>query len=440
MAAYFVDSNAAGAGTGADWANAYTTIANALARPILAGDTLWISDIHAETTAAAVTWAFPGTAANPNFCYCVDHTVASPGTGNLKTTGAVNTTGAASNLSIRGGIYWYGVIFTAGNLTNTASLNQLDSAGSNQRYDSCAFIMGGTGIAASMGIGTGNGAGIFWNNCTVQFGNTGHTIKNASRFIWRNTASAVVGATIPTGLFFQGNSGYAALESIDLSAITAGNTIVGPGSNAGATYILKDCKLAAGVTVAATPTTFGPAIYVTRCDSAGTNYIEQVYNYAGTQTDETTIVRTGGASDGTTGKSRKIVTTANSRWVLPFESDPIAIWNDSTNPITTLTIRGTTTGGGVPNDDDIWIDVEYLGSGTSPQGSFITTTKANNLAGSAAVNNSADAASTWGGGGAGNGFKILCPSFTPAQKGSIYVYVKVAKASSTFYIDPKIVI
>jgi hypothetical protein len=72
----------------------------------------------------------------------------------------------------------------------------------------------------------------------------------------------------------------------------------------------------------------------------------------------------------------------------------------------------------------------------NPQGSFKTSTKADNLAASAATNNSADG-STWGGGGAGNGFKIVCPSFTPAQKGAINIYVRAAKASATYYIDPR---
>jgi hypothetical protein len=54
--------------------------------------------------------------------------------------------------------------------------------------------------------------------------------------------------------------------------------------------------------------------------------------------------------------------------LLPFEAIPITIWNDSTSAITTLTIYGTTTGGGVPNNDDIWVEVEYLGSALTPAG------------------------------------------------------------------------
>jgi hypothetical protein len=227
-------------------------------------------------------------------------------------------------------------------------------------------------------------------------------------------------------------------QGVDLGNLGAGKTIVGAVTG-GYRFVFQDCKLGASVTLAATPTFRGSTIDFIRCDSGATNYFDSRYWYEGTQSQETTIVRTGGASDGTTTESWKLVTTANSTWLANFESQPITIWNDSTSAITTLTIYGTTTGGGVPKDDEIWAEVEYLGSASTPQGSFVTSTKASNLAASAATNNSSDA-STWGGGGAGNGFKIVVPSFTPGQKGPINITVKVAKASSTYYIDPKPVI
>jgi hypothetical protein len=224
------------------------------------------------------------------------------------------------------------------------------------------------------------------------------------------------------------------LKGVDLSALST-KTIFAQQANEAFLYLIY-CKFPASVTVAATPPANGAKVTVVRADSGATNYRNEIYDYAGTMTTETTIVRTGGATDGTTLISQKFATTANSLWTNPFENEPVTIWNDSTSAITTLTIYGTTTGGGVPNNDDIWVEVEYLGSASTPQGSFITTTKANNLAASTTTNNSSDA-STWGGGGAGNGFKIVVPSFTPGMKGPINITVKVAKVSSTYYIDPK---
>ena len=67
----YVDSNAGGSGTGADWANAYTTIGAALTAKA-AGDNFWVAHNHAETAAGAKTLTSPGTSAAPCTIICVD--------------------------------------------------------------------------------------------------------------------------------------------------------------------------------------------------------------------------------------------------------------------------------------------------------------------------------------------------------------------------------
>ena len=124
------------------------------------------------------------------------------------------------------------------------------------------------------------------------------------------------------------------------------------------------------------------------------------------------------------------ITTANCTYSMPFECPPIAIWNDTTGSSITATVEGIWGGGAVPNDDDVWLDVEYLGDASSPQGSFVNDGKADLLATAAGQTSSS---ATWG--GSTTKFK-LDVSFTPQQKGWIYARVKCAKASSTFYIDP----
>jgi hypothetical protein len=63
MANVYVYSGAAGAGTGADWTNAYTTLTAALAAKA-AGDDFWVAHDHAETQASALTLTSPGTPAS----------------------------------------------------------------------------------------------------------------------------------------------------------------------------------------------------------------------------------------------------------------------------------------------------------------------------------------------------------------------------------------
>lgn len=440
MTAYYVRSLAAGAGTGADWTNAYTTLTTAFSGKA-AGDVFYVSEDHAESTAGAVTLSNPGTAASPCFIYCVDHTgTVPPVSADLRTTAQVITT-ANNILSTTSGIsYWYGIIFSSGNGANSVNLAVGNANAAFQIFDSCALRLGGTsGGTLVLGRNGALNGRIVLSNTTVQVAATGSVVlPGGSTTVWRNTTSAITGATLPTTLFSNTACGSTLIQGVDLSALGSGKTIVPAQSNSGQ-YTFVDCKLGTSVTIAATPTSPLGFVDVVRADSGAVNYRDERYWYYGSQIVETGIVRTGGASDGVTPISWKLTATANSKWVFPFEAQLITIWNDRTTPITTLTIYGTTTGGGVPNNDDIWVEVEYLGSSLTPQGSFITTTKADNLAASVTTNNSADA-STWGGGGAGNGFKMVVPSFTPQMAGPFNIIVHVAAVSATYYVDPKPVI
>lgn len=432
MASYYVRSGAGGAGTGADWANAYTTMTTALSGKA-AGDVFYVSEDHAESTAGAVTLAFPGTLASPNFVYCVDHAGSVPPvSADLRTTGSVTTTGT-NNLNFTGSVYCYGLIFSSGN----GILLPGSASSPRQSFESCAMVLSRNIAANLMLIGAGSGSSralVEWNNVTYQVANAGEPIacQDGCRFKWKNTANAIAGATIPSPLFAAIGNCDIELEGVDLSALGSGKTIFN-GSNT-PNFFMKDCKLGSSVTLASTPSEPVSTGYFVRTDSSGTNYRTEKYAYEGTQTVETTIVRTGGASDGTTTISWKIVTTANSRWVMPYVALPITIWNDTTGSSITVTVYGIWGGGAVPNNDDIWIEAEYLGSSATPIGSYATSTKADNLASGSAIPSDS---STWG--GSTTAFKMSA-TFTPQMKGPITIRVKAAKASATFYVDPLIVL
>jgi hypothetical protein len=176
------------------------------------------------------------------------------------------------------------------------------------------------------------------------------------------------------------------------------------------------------------------SVILSKCDSGAVNYRDEIYGLAGTLTTETTIVRTGGESDGTTGASRKVVTGSGSAWAFPFEAPPIAVWNETVGSAITVTLFGIWGGGAVPNNDDFWIDVDYLGSSASPISSRATSTKSNILASNAGLSTDA---STWG--GSTTAFKTSV-TITPQMKGYIYVTPKMAKASTTLYYDEKLTV
>jgi hypothetical protein len=195
-----------------------------------------------------------------------------------------------------------------------------------------------------------------------------------------------------------------------------------------------DCKLNAALAnkVDVTGTTLGCGQFLfVRCSTTG-NYAIHAEDSTGRVTEETTIVRTGGATDGTTPIAWKIETSARSSYITPLESPPPAIWNDTTGSPVTATVEGIWGGGSVPNDDQIWLDVEYLGDATSPLASFANDSKADILASASGQTSSSE---TWG--GSTTKFKLEV-TFTPQKKGWTYSRVKVAPASSISYIDPQV--
>ena len=288
-------------------------------------------------------------------------------------------------------------------------------------------------------LGNISGVSLTLTFCTFTFGShTGQTFHSAAGDITCKIlgGSITVGANVPTTLFSSLPS-ILVMEGVDLSAFGSGKTLLGDAVIAG-NAVLKNCKLGASVTKSATPTTTNQKNTVVVSDSSATNYLHELYTYQGTQTVETTIVRSGGASDGTTPIAWKIVTTANSLWTMPFESLPMAVWNDTIAGNVTVTVYGIWGGGAVPNTDDIWIEVSYLGSSGTPIATINTAnTKANNLL---SGTGQASDTSTWGGSTTKFKMSVTLSSPQPAMKGLIYVTVKAAKASSTFYVDPKVVL
>jgi hypothetical protein len=435
VAIYYVWSGATGTGTGANWANAYTTLAAAMTTKA-AGDTYYLAHDHSESTAATLTLASLGTVAVPTKVICVNRAGSVPPVSADRRATAQIATTVNNQITMGQYTHYDGIIFVAGNSTGVASINLVNTNGQWIRFDNCSFRVGSTG-AGLIQVGAGGsilGSYTEFNNTTVSFSGTSQTITIAGALRWRNTPSALIGAQVPAVLFtpISGRGGYVECIGVDLSAAGAGKTIAGALQAAQASsFRFVDCKLNASVTKSAVPLSHGsPEIDFIRSGSSGINYAVFRHRMSGTLDEETTIVRTGGASDGTTPIAWKIATTANCTYSLPFECPPIAIWNDTTGSPVTATVEGIWGGGAVPLDDEIFLDLEYLGDASSPQASFVNDGKIDLLATAAGQTSSS---ATWG--GSTTKFKLNV-TFTPQQKGWVYARVKCAKASSTFYIDP----
>jgi hypothetical protein len=432
----YVWSGAAGAGTGADWANAYLTIkAAAEAAGTAAGDSIWAAHDHAETTAAVMTISPKNTKAAPGTIACVNRAGSVPPVAaDLATTATVTSTGA-SGLNI-GGVadgptLWQGITFSCGTGAVNSGIVVGTANGQINHFKNCVFKKLGS-IANVNAIGFG--AKVSLDNCSMQFGSTGDLLAvNSMPFEWINSPNGIIGATFPLILLTSSALGSFLIRGVDLSAI-AGTLVQVLTVSATHDIRLTNCRINAAATVSvAQSSPGGGRVSLINCDSGAINYRNERYMCGGSQVTETSIVHTGGASDGTTPVSWKIVTDANSRWQIPFESLPITVWSDTVGA-KTVSIYGYWANASPPNNDDIWVEAEYLGSAASPQSSFATSGKASFLATNAAIPIDT---SPWGTGVTTTRFKMSVP-LTTAMKGPISVTVKAAKASSTFYIDPKV--
>lgn len=437
MAVYYVYSGAGGSNNGSNWANAFTTLTTAFATEV-AGDTLYVAHDHAETSGSAVALTSSGTVALPTKVICVNRSGSVPPvSADRRTTATVATTGASTGMTFNGFTHYDGIVFSNAITGIQAGFILPGTSSQALRFDNCSFQFAGSSGSATMNIGnlgSSTGTLLELNNTTLSFAAVGQNVSISGAFRWRNTPSALIGSAVPTSLInaIAGRGADVEIIGVDLSAAGSGKTLLNiTASSTGARYRIIDCKLNAAVTKSAAFASLNAAeVEFIRSAASGINYTVSRYRISGTLDEETTIVRTGGASDGTTPIAWKIVTTANCHYSIPFECPPIAIWNNTTGSSVTATIEGIWGGGAVPLDNDIWLDVEYLGDASAPQGSFVNDGTADLLATAA---NQTSSSVTWG--GSTTKFK-LAVSFTPQQKGWLYARVKCAKASSTFYVDP----
>jgi len=464
--------------------------------------TIFLADNSAETMSTRTTIDAASQVGLFSFL-SVDHTASVPPTGVLAGAAIKNTNGSGgSNITIGGNgtalHYWYGVTFEYSGASTNA---QLVFGGGGNTYivlDGCTLkLSGSTNTQITFGSSGGNNDLYELNNTTCYFTAVGQIIvPMGCRFNWRNTASAIGGTSVPTNVIDSLFTQYLILdiEGVDFSAAGSGKTILlVPSSGAGYARF-KDCKFGSG---AALDNTINNATYFyvdyVRCDSAGTNYKDQRSSNEGTTTTETVVVRTNGASNGTTQLTHKYVTGTGPLWVKPHKGFPIAVWNTVLSTNRTVKLYGVVNGASVPNNDEFWFDVEYLGASSSPMGSLASGTKANALTANAALTADTSAwdtlvtaranshanvvgdvikvasntgriffcttggttagsepggyASAVDGGSVTDGsavFRAGCrfsqtltlSSPQPAQVGYIYSYPKAAKASTTYYLDP----
>lgn len=446
MTTYYLRStDGADADNGSTWALAKAKLSG-VDSVDAAGDTIYVSQVHAETTATAVTISMAGTAASPTKIIC-GNDAAEPPTA-VATGGSIGTT-AASNLVLQGSFYMYGMTLNCGSAAANFASFRLNWAGQNtQHYDTCAIKLVDTHPSSMINIGSqaaGDSTRTKLTNCTLKISNSGQQIP-LSGTVHINGGGMLSGTSSPSvALFTHGSNGKelnALIENFDFSTLSTGAVLfAAPASGTagrGGVVQIRNCKLPAswsGTLLSAAFSAPAWRIEMINCDSGNTNYKLWVEDYAGVIKQETTIVKTGGASDGTTGLAWKMTSTANANeLVSPLASPAIVVWNDTSGSSKTVSVDIIHDSVTNLTDAEVWLEVSELGTASFPLGVSNSDKRATCL--TTAADQSTSSA-TWTTTGLTNANKqTVSVTFTPSLKGPFNARVMLGKASKTIYVDP----
>lgn len=420
------------ADNGSTWALAKAKLAGADAIDT-AGDDIYLSQVHSESSATTVALSFAGTNAAPTRILCVNDGAEPPTT---LTTGAIVATTGANPLRITGNLYCEGVQFKAGDGNGLIQLAPNYTAGAyTQRYVNCEMYLGDTNAGSSINIGASESRG------QTNFVNTNFRLSNAGQKIFVNGKMHIVGGAISAGTsalsyLFSFNTSATAVEVLvegfDFSVLPAAFDIMLAPARPGI-VVVRGCTMPASwsgdlISAAITCPTFRAELY--DCTNATTTWLQWIEDYCGTIKAETTLVRTGSLAPYSLNmtsnakaneafghlKSNEIflgVGTPGSAQTATFE-----ILHDS---VTNLT------------DAEIWVEVEYRDTSGSRRSVEITDKRVTVLA---TPTDQTTSAVAWTTTGMTNPNKQkLSVTFTPQVAGYSVARIVLAKPSKTVYVD-----
>jgi hypothetical protein len=380
-------------GTATDgWNTSWARLETLSTGRMSAGDTVLVGDNHAQAIQGINSVSF---ASAVGYFVSVNHAVSSPGSGDLLAGAALYFNNSIATLS--GGINLVGFSIVNQGLTNgtvalggSADGQRYDNctlSHTNTTSLSC-FILGSTG--------TGIAGYLEFNNSTVV--QSGSPIAQplrvgGARTVWRGGSAT----TVSSFELFQSASGSQGSEvtfdGTDFSAVT-GN-LCPAALPASATFMLSRCKLPSStfLSIQFSSGPGSPEICYFGCSNTTDQESFGLMNGLAKSNDDKTVIRTGGASDGVNGYSYKIVTGTGPSYAASFAGVPMEMWNSTTAATRTLTLYGVVNAATLPTSADIWPEVRYLGSSSSLLGSLASGGIANILA--SGTNWTADTISTW---------------------------------------------
>lgn len=416
-------------------------------------DTIYVHDAHSESPnfGSEYYYIIGGTTiTDPMKIFCVDKD-----NSDALSSGAVVYNNSTNSLYFYNYVHTYGITFyskTHVGVVNAAGAVSLGAA-----------IIEGNGTDIGLKVDQANAmvmAGYTNQKCnSLIIKNTGVSLgllTNSFRvfyqadIIWKggtltapNGVTALITFTATTNTYGTANFIF---EDVDLDAVGAGATATSLVSLTNSTYLnilFSRCKLPsdAGFTVTSGSwvTRNQGKVRLHHCSSGNRYYDFYEESCEGSSQDETTIVRTNGASDGTTSQSIKMISSVSTADKYNgLESPPITVWNSATTE-KTFTVECIWDSATNIQDDEVWIELEYPANNTDGLGSVATDrcvilgTPADQAAGVGSGNWTTTGLTN------PNSFKLSVTA-SPGKAGPVTARVYLAKASTTIYVDPLITI
>ena len=412
-----------------------------LSTAIAAGETVRIDKAHVENVGTGhLLVAWPGTMLLPNIIISIDWTT---DTYAFATQKQFYNTGSGDHV-LEGSTIAYGAWWGAGD-----DFDITYSPHRNVFYDSKLELIG---AGSQVIVGTSNLMHVLeMYDVEIDFTNTGSStvgcfyLVGEGRIVWRNgpnNRSKVTWAKAvqPDTVVYTTTSVQDAViqfEGVDLSAITSS---LFDWSDAQAYHNgeARNCIVGAGISLVQStvgnPNSFAKMI---GCDDTTGNdksRAECADYYGSTVTDDANY-RDDGASDGTENHSWKMVSNANAvEFHSPTVSPWVTGWVASTAEQTFL--LETNSENVTFQDDELWIEFEYMDAAGNPQVTISSSAMADIDATPANVPNSVDAP-TWTTPGITTEKKQqLAVTLTPGRIGPVRLRVFLAKPSATVWICP----
>ena len=372
MTIYYLDNSSGSATSPYDTKAKAATLLSQITTIMSAGDEIRVSSAHNEVVNATTIHTFPGTKAAPCYMLCIDYST------DAISTGAIISTGNGGyNLSIRGSLYCYGVAFKNGiGSSSSSSIILGESPTSTQIYQNCEFHNVTTGSVSRIQASGSTGGDISLFNCGVSFAAASQGLNLPRCNLVIDGMSLLSGSTSPTALIVSmSDITTASIKNIDLTNAGAGINLSAAGNFTGLLEIANvKCPAAWSGVVSSADPVFGAIIRAINVGAGDTNNLHYVHYNEGVISTDTGIYQNdsdGSERNGALVKSSaKMVSNANTKKWINYLCGELMCYYNTVTTSQTATVEIIHNESAALNDDEIWLELTYPGTG----GSTLSTT------------------------------------------------------------------